>query len=424
MVCLKCRQCGAALRWDGSADIVRCEYCGAEYCMHPREELFRQRSVDPYKGRGTVQGIPVAPGLDFSGMVPVESYAPEGWTVQASQASTDFYGDYSNNPYVVQTEYISPDGTARIIYRAENVYTDRKLSRLPLIRQIDVMGSFMRVGTPFSAEQYCDYLVRRDIQPVSVRKIRVEPADEAELEKQKTIREQYTAHGFRQITSEWRRVLYAAADPERKQKVVSVETRINDVHRPSQQPVTGVFPGQFMGGGAMDEHYWETQYELILIADRERYNETIPTARGILRTVRELPDLQKIKDTLIRYIRSLNDRTAMAMHQQETASWERKSQTVNDAHRYTMNVMHEMNANTAAAHDRAANLRSESIRGVNTFHTAHPGYGTPDVVEADVRWDHVYQSSRDADIFAAAEQVWLEPGLDFEELNRTDGNYR
>ena len=422
MVCLKCQQCGASLSWDGTGRVIRCEYCGTEYAMHPREDLFRQTSADPYRGRGAVQGIPIVQGIDCGGMVPIESYAPEGWSVRSGQAPDDYYGDYRNNPFVVQAEYEAPDGSACIVYRSENLYTDRKLSRLPSIKQIDVMGSFMRVGAPFTAEQYCDYLVQRDIQPLSCRRIRAEGANEAELAKQKTIREQYAAQGFSQISSDWRRVLYAVVDRNRKQKIVSVETRINDVHKTSAQPMPGGFLGQFFGQMS-DEHYWETQYELILTADREVYNETIPAARRILETVRELPDLTKIRTSLLQYIQSLNNQTAMAMHQQEMASWDRKSQILNDTHQYTMNVMHEMNANTAATHDRVSNLHSEAIRGVNTYHTAHPGYGSPDVVEADVRWDHVYQSNQNPDVFAAAEQVWLEPGVDFEELKRTGGNY-
>ena len=52
-----------------------------------------------------------------------------------------------------------------------------------------------------------------------------------------------------------------------------------------------------------------------------------------------------------------------------------------------------------------------------------PGSGAPDVVEADVRWDHVYQNTVDPQLFAASEAYWLEPGVDFEELKRTNGNY-
>ena len=247
MVCLKCQQCGASLRWDGTGRVIRCEYCGTEYCMHPREDLFGQPSVNPFRGRGTVQGIPIGQGNDFGGMIPVESFAPDGWLIRSGQAPDEYYGDYRNNPFVVQAEYAAPDGSARILYRSENLYTDRKLSRLPLIKQIDVMGSLMRISAPFTAEQYCDCLVRRDIRPLSCRRIRVEPANEAELAKQRTIREQYAERGFRQVTCDWKRVLYAAVDSEGKQKVVSVETRINDVYKPSGQPVMSGFPGLFAG---------------------------------------------------------------------------------------------------------------------------------------------------------------------------------
>ena len=86
--------------------------------------------------------------------------------------------------------------------------------------------------------------------------------------------------------------------------------------------------------------------------------------------------------------------------------------------------MREMNANAAATHQRVANLHSESIRGVNTYYTnGQGGYGSPEVVEAGVNWDHVYQSNVNPDVFAASENIWLEPGVDFEELRRTNGNY-
>lgn len=422
MVCLKCQQCGAALDWDGRGYVVRCVYCGAEYLMHPRAERLHKKALNIYEGTGRVQGIPIEPGNGCSGLMPIESFAPEGWTVRARQASDEYYGDYRGNPFVVEAEYASPDKSTVILYRGANLYTDRKLSRLPSIKQIDVMGSFLRVGTPFGAEQYCDYITGRDVRPLHCRKIRTEQADQAELEKQRKIDQEYTAQGFTQVASEWKRVLYAVTDQNQKQKVVSVETRINDVHKRPQQ-MGGMF-GAFMGQMfQQDEHYWETQYEFIIVSDREQYNSVIPTARKILETIRELPDVKKIRDSLIQYIQALNNQTAMAMHQQQMTSWDRQSQILRDTHDYTMNVMHEMNANTAATHERVANLHSEAIRGVNTYYNANPGFGNPDIVEASVKWDHVYQSTRDLDIFAASERIWLEPGADFEELRKTNGNY-
>jgi DNA-directed RNA polymerase subunit RPC12/RpoP len=423
MINLKCQQCGAALHWDGQGNVVQCTYCGAEYLMHPRQEKLQKR-VDPYVGTGEVQGIPIIQGNDCSGLCPISSYVPKGWQVCARQAPDDYYGDHVGNPFVVEAEYRSPDHSAFVLYRGPNSYTDRKLSRVPLLKQIDVLGSYLRVGSPFGAEQYCDYLAQRDLQPVSGQKLKVEEADGAELERQKTIYNQYAAQGFQQITSEWKRVFYSFAGQDRKQKTASVETRLNDVHKGMQSTSGSGFFGQLMGQMFnMDEHYWETQYEFIIVADREAFDRVYPIAQKINESIREAPDLDRIRQSLIQYLQNLKNQTAMAVHQQEMASWNRRSQIIMDTHNHAMNTMREMNANTAATHQRVANMHSEMIRGVNTYHTVSPGYGRPDVVEADVRWDHVYQNTQNPDVFVSTENIWLDPGVDFEELKRTNGNY-
>ncbi len=424
MVILKCQECGANLHWDGAGEVVRCNYCGAEYLIHPQSELFRRRTADPYTGRSEVQGIPIAPGSDCGGMCPVESFAPKGWHVCARQASDEFYGDHAGNPFVAEAEYTSPDNSAYILFRGSNIYTDRKLSRVPLIKGIDVLGSFMRVGTPFNAEQYCDYLLQRDLQPVSGKKIRVEEADAEERARQQTIYNNYMSQGFSRVVSDWKRVTYEIADRAGRRKTVSVETRVNDLHKGGQPMGGGGFFGQLMGQMlSPDEHYWETQYEFITAADPDRFDSLAPTAQKINESIRFTDDLEKIRQSLLRYLEGLKMQTAMAIQQQQSASWDRMQQTISDTHNYTMGVMHEMNANTAATHDRVANLHSESIRGVNTYYTAQPGYGVPGVVEADVRWDSVYQNTVNPELFAAAENYWLEPGVDFEPLRRTNGTY-
>jgi hypothetical protein len=77
-----------------------------------------------------------------------------------------------------------------------------------------------------------------------------------------------------------------------------------------------------------------------------------------------------------------------------------------------------------ATSQRVNNLRSEAIRGVNTYYTQSPGYGVPNVVEAGVGWDHVYQNTQYPDLFAASTgEAPLEFGVDFEELKQTGGDY-
>ena len=423
MISLKCQQCGAALHWDGRGKVVRCSYCGAEYLMHPREEKFRKQ-INPYKGTGDIQGIPIIQGNDCSRLCPIQSYAPKGWDVCCRQAPDDYYGDQMGNPFVVEAEYRSPDRSLFILYRGPNLYTDRKLSRIPLMKQIDVLGSYLRIGTPFGAEQYCDYLVQRDIQPLSGQKIRVEEADAAELDRQRTIYDKYANLGFQQITSEWKRVLYSVMDQTQRRKTVAVETRVNDGHKGQQLMSGGGFFGQLIGQMfSNDEHYWETQYEFIVVADEGKYESAFPVIQKINESIREAPDLDRIRQYMIQYLQNLRNQSAMAIHQQEMASWNRRQQILQDTHNYTTGVMREMNANTAATHDRVANMHSEMIREVNTYHTASPGYGRPDVVEADIRWDHVYQNTNNPDQYVATENIWLDPGVDFEELKRTKGDY-
>ena len=331
MVSLKCTQCGASLQWDGTSNIARCVYCGTEFLMHPQQEKMRGGYQDPYTGRGEVQPVPLLQGSDFGGMTPLESYAPKGWKVQARQADMNLYGDQAGNPFVVQNEYYSPDGAVTITYRGPNLYTDRQTSRFPLMNGIDVMGTFLRVTTPFNAEYYCDYLVNRDVQPVSGERIRVDEADAKELQEQQKLYNQYMQSGFSQMTSEWKRITYRVQCRDGKERIVSVETRLNDGYK-GQAPMQGggllgnIF-GQFMN---TSQHLWETQYELITVAESAKYENAFIEAKKIRESLKELPDLQRIRQSIMQYIQGLQTDTAMAMHQQQMASWDRRSAIIRD----------------------------------------------------------------------------------------------
>lgn len=277
MVRLECQQCGAGLHWDGKDNIVRCSYCGAEYLMHPQVERFR----DPYKGSGGVQDIPFQRNTEFPGTYPVRSYAPKGCTVCVRQADTEYYGDHAGNPFVAEVEYRSPDNSIFILFRGGNMYTDRKISRFPLFKSVDVLGSNLRIGSPFTAEQYCDYILQRDICPVSGQKVRVDEADQKEREKQRKIYNDYMNGGFTSLTCEWKRVLYDITDRAGNRKAVSVETRVCDGYKPSQQPMMGGGMFGMFFGGMMDngQHYWETQHELLIAADANRFQEAQQEAK-------------------------------------------------------------------------------------------------------------------------------------------------
>ena len=77
-----------------------------------------------------------------------------------------------------------------------------------------------------------------------------------------------------------------------------------------------------------------------------------------------------------------------------------------------------MITDNAASHNRVANLQSEMICDVNTYHTNNGG-----IVEASTSFDHVYQNTQNPDVFAAQQGNSFEFGVDFEELTQTNGDY-
>ena len=424
---LQCTQCGAPLEWDGNSKIVRCSYCGAEFLMHPREEKARN-------GRnGDKTGIPMGyiQGTNFQGLCPIESYVPAGWSYGCTIASSEYYGDMSANPIVVEARYSSPDGKALIIYRSSNPYTDRRLSSMPPLPSapmIDAMVSNMRVGTPFDAKSYCDFIVQRDIQVKQGRAIKEESADREELGRWETIRKNYEGQGFSDVRCDWTRKTYSVVNAEGRPKTVCAETRVVDLRRRQQVPMGGLFGGMMNRmAQTFEEHFWETQYELILAADPDVYDAVFPEYMKINLSLQIRPEFEQMRQFFLQAIQremAVANQAMAQMAADRMASWDRMSQTIQDTHNYTMGVMHEMQANTAATHDRVANLHSEAIRGVNTYYTGNNGYGEPSVVEADVKWDHVYQNATRPTEFVATRDFMLENGVDFEELKRTNGNYR
>ena len=425
MVRLECQSCGAGLHWDGSSETVRCSYCGAEYLMHPQTERFTRGYVDPFTGTGEVQAIPMQTNSEFPGMYPTKSYVPKGWRVRSRQADPEYYGDHAGNPFVFETEYRSPDNSVFVLLRGGNMYTDRKLSRVPLFHQIDVLGSYLRIGSPFSAEQYCDYIMQRDICPASARKIRVSEAGEKELAKQRKIYSDYMSNGFISLNCEWKRVFYEVNDNTGKRLIVSVETRLCDGYKPSQQPMMGggMF-GMFFGGMANNaQHYWETQYEMLVVAGPDSFDSALRTAEKIFATADVTEDRELIRMQFMQKLQGLQMDTAASIAKADMDSFHRQQGIISSTHSSIMNTIHETNAATSATHQKVANMHSESLRGKNVYETARPGGGVPEHVEADVKWDHVFQNTEQTDIFAASENYWLEPGVDFEELRRSDGNY-
>ena len=163
---------------------------------------------------------------------------------------------------------------------------------------------------------------------------------------------------------------------------------------------------------------------MIGITDGSVYDAMLKEFERVDETTDYLPVVQQIIAEMNAFVENEKMRVAgivnnaqMKMAADRAASWERRSAIIQDTNNYTSNIMHQMMDDNAASHNRVANLNSEMIRGVNTY------YGSDRIVEASTMYDHVYQYGPDPNVFAAQRGDYFTPGVDFTELNRTNGDY-
>ena len=199
---------------------------------------------------------------------------------------------------------------------------------------------------------------------------------------------------------------------------------------------------------ALTPRFWEVQYELLFLADEDCAEADFPEFLKVRKTFQFLPAFEQFK---------ARERQAVLQAQQQmmadrAASQQRMMNTMRETQSYIHDVQSDMMASSAASHDRTAaqwsdymrnsgpdayqggmsmagsggadsmdrvrNLWSETIKETNTY------YGNDGkVYEASTAYDHVYQGNQDPDSFVGTEGTSWDPGTDYDELKRTDGNY-
>ncbi len=423
-----CPKCSAVIIWNGSDPIISCRLCGARYKMHPRSRDARS-SVDrevfmPPVGRGQTDILTIPTSGEVRGRPVLRSYIPENWKYFSS-TSPDRY-DGVSNPIVPAVLYSSPDGEINILYKGEAFY--KHIDYSPAAAQLqnrldDILinrrnPTFLRMRSYMSCSEYCDSMAKtlplRDLAAV-----KEERADNTEKQRQRQLLENFRQKGFSDGNAEWLRRTYRGRDNSGRQKIVIAETRIISLVKNTvaqMTPLGGFFMMGMMSGIPQQtaERYWDSCYEMLLIAPENRYSEALREFERINSSIRILPEMDQVRAEILAVVNSsLNQMAADNMN-----SMNRRSQIIADTNAYTSNIQRQMIADNAASHNRTANLQSEAIRGVNTYYT-----GDNRVIEASTSFDHVYQSTRSPDVFAAQQGHSLEFGVDFEELTQTNGDY-
>ncbi len=460
MQSLICKQCNSTLRWDGVSEVVRCDYCGTMYRMHPRRAADPDRGVRV--GSGGVSPIETSRGA-YAGYALFKSFIPDGWSVETNAPETE-----SNllAPLTAQVRYAAPDGNAAILFTGMRAYAHLELTPQTAQQQGQLVRPDYLIGLAYrDAATVCGGVIQgppglADAQLVSEDRT---PDAWAQRQIEQTVQE-YARAGVLNPGGCWARKVFRGTDggrPILKQvealityaflPVPPQEMQLWQMLQQSRMRTMSAL-GTMRGGigllgglmnaanmarsGTMQPPQpklrWTVHYVLETAAAEPAFRQAQADSEKIRESFESLPLMQREaerrrQDFLMRS-RQENEVISNAMGQMardRMASWDRRQAIMQDASNYGTQVMREMQANTARTNDIVNNLRSESIRGVNTYYAQPFGASSdPRVVEADVRWDHVYQNTQHPEWFAAHEgDAPLEFGVDYEELKNTGGRY-
>lgn len=461
MQSLICKQCNSTLRWDGVSEVVKCDYCGTMYRMHPRSAADPNRGVRT--GSGAVSPIETSRGA-YAGVALVKSYIPDGWHVEtnAPEAEANLLA-----PLTAQVQYTAPDGTAAILFTGMRAYAHLDLTPQTAQQQGQLQHPDMLIVLAYrDAAAICDGVVSGNQGFVGAEILsETKEPDEKILNFYHKTMQEYAQVNTLNPGGSWTRRVYRGTGGAGRTLLKQVEALVTYAFLPvSPQEMQlwqmlqqsrmrtmntlGMMGGRIgLLGGLMNaanmarsgtmqppqpKMRWTAHYVLETTATEAAFRQAQQWHTQIRDSFDALPLMQReterLRQTILAQARQEQNAIDSAMGQMardQMASWDRKQAIIQGASDYGTQVMHEMRASAERTNDIVNNLRSESIRGVNTYYAQPFGASSdPRVVEADIRWDHVYQNTQHPDRFAAGEgYAPLEFGVDYEELKNTGGHY-
>lgn len=408
--------------------------------MHPQSP---GRLDDDGIGRDEVAVVPIRSG-PHAGRAYARSFIPKGWKAQAADPELT---SSVHSPLTMRVRYTADDGRATISRTGVVCYEHIDDTPANAARQWQLqMPDAKRVATYRDASALCDMtaadgaagcqvlshetdqdnLVRELVAKMRAN-IANSPASQWDADYCRKTYRVDRADGTQLMRACEALVDYVAVPPNPAEVQLFQQAR-GILARTNPLGALGSLFGLGAGAGMVQEPSTRVLWEIAFLFEVEARPDAFEEAREACRLIRasyeESPAFEQAKAQLRDMVVREQMRQAQAMDaamaqmaRDNAAHWDRMNDIVRDTNDYTTNVMRDMIASNAASHDRTANLASEMLREVNTYH-ANGG-----VVEASTSWDHVYQSAEHPDWFVATEGFELRPGIDFEELPRTHGDY-
>ena len=417
---IQCPKCRGMFIWDESSPAARCGRCGTEYRMHPRSGSDGAVFM-PYVGRGHIDLLTVPNESTIRDRPIIKTYIPKGWSYSCSLAGDRF--DLISNPFVVSVSFTAPDDSAKIVFTGESFYRHIDMTPQTAMLQnrlddftVSRSPTMFRLKSFMTAAEYCNMVA----ESTSARQLRIiseKQADRTEAEAQQRLVQSFLSRGFADAQSDYAGRSYMGYTADGKQVNIFSEARITKLLRISAVQGVQMVPMPSVFGTRMQPQivnqqrhdiFWDTQNEFALIALSQSYESAYAELERIKQTLAYTPEYEQARADAM----ALVNNAQLSMAHTRAASLDRQSKIIADTNAYTSDIQRQMIADNAASHDRVARRNSEMIREVNSYQ-ANGG-----TVEASTRYDHVYQSRRDPDLFAAQEGDSFIFGVDFEELKR------
>lgn len=405
-----CQQCNAPIEWDGVSRRLQCSFCGTVYerISTQSEHRSNQRYIDE---RGNEFLVGYYPPM-FHGAYQIRN---EGNEMNLNSREL---------PVKVYYEMTSEEGNAHILFITGSVY--HHIDNIPANanRQNTIGTDLRRYRSYIGANAYADLRFMEEHPTAS--NIRITKVEEPRaklkenLEKLK-IQNQNRIAG--QYNNEFAGKIYSYSE-NGKNQLCLIRLALESLEVPTMSDMMGnlfggmKFPGsggmfgglfgnmretvqKFMPPSASKNITWTVFNEIYFYGTEEGFNTYFDEFEKVYETIKTGPDFFRILNEINRMFMQTEQtlaNNAMSMANAQMESGQRMSNMINETYSYGMELDRRSWANTNAVMDRVNNMRSEAIRGVNSYTT-----GNGNFVEADVRFDNVYQNTQNPDLYAGVE---------------------
>ena len=421
---IRCPKCSNIIIWNEMNDVVECSQCRSAFRLRSKTES--KPVLMPKAGRGQVDYLTVPTENILAGLPVLQSYIPKGWNYRCSVDMNRY--DMVGNPFVISISFDAPDNSAKIIFTDECFYKhfDYNYQTAGLQYRLDdysVSGSpsFRRLRSFSSASDYCDELaVSCGLDGLSV--IGAREPENTDMTLMNDLKNNFVSQGYQQVQTDYSAKTYAGYSSNRNKLNVHTRTILVCLEKISTVPsvqmvnVGSVFGTRMMpqrGFRQVQEFFWYTPYEFTLISTQQAFDSAYSELEKIIKTMKHTQAMQQARQNAM----VLAGNALAGISSTMAQSMDNRSKIINDTIDYTSNIQQQIIAGNSASHNITANLQSEMINEVNVYN------GSEGVVQASTQFDHVYQSTRDPDVYAAQVGNGFDFGIEFEELKRNNGDY-